>query len=124
VSAPFGGGFVLFYHAGRDTPAAADSYALLVRPHPDIAGALTARAGTRRPAARPPASLTGVLNKGRQLLAERPGILLVQIDLILGATDPNRTVSSAGPPSRSSSSVTVTFVAIPASIYGDGTLAR
>src|SRR6266516_1515443 len=86
-SAPFVGGFVPLRNAGRDAPAAADVDALFFRPRPDIAAVLMARRGTRWPAALPPANPAGVLDEGCQLLAERPGILLVQIDLVLRATD-------------------------------------
>jgi len=67
---------VLLHNAGRDALAAADRDALVVRPRPDIAAALTARRGTGC-----------VLSQGCQLLAERPGIVLVQIDLVRGAAD-------------------------------------
>ncbi len=49
---------------------------------------------------------------GCELLTERLGVLLVQVDLVLRAASPNRNVSSAAPPSRSSSSAAVIFVAI------------
>jgi hypothetical protein len=48
-----------------------------------------------------------MLDVGRQLLAERPGILLAQIDLVLGAAEPEPHRLPGRPPSRSSSSVTI-----------------
>jgi hypothetical protein len=83
-----GGGFILLNEAGRDAPAVADRDALAFRPRPDVAAALPACCGTPRPAARPPASLAGVLDERRKLLPERPGVLLAQIDLVLGAAQP------------------------------------
>jgi hypothetical protein len=54
-----------------------------------------------------------MFDEGRELLAERGRVLLVQVDLVLGAfhREPYRLVP--GPPSRSSSRTTVIFVAIP-----------
>ena len=43
--------------------------------------------------------------------AGRDPAAVAQIDLVVGATDPDRTVSSAGPPPRSSSRTTVIFAA-------------
>src|SRR5215472_9803830 len=80
LSGSSGRGFILRYHAGRDAPAGADRDALLCGPRPDVAAALPGRRRTR--AALSLASLAGVLDEGCQLLAERAGVLLVQVDLI------------------------------------------
>ena len=45
---------------------------------------------------------------------------VAQISLVAGATDPSRTVTSTGPPSRSSSRTTVIFAAIVASMPAIG----
>ena len=58
----------------------------------------------------------------RELLAERGGVRGVQVYLILGAAQAERTVSAAGPPSRSSSSLTVVFLAIMISVAATGLL--
>jgi hypothetical protein len=108
LSVPFGGGVVLLHHAGGDAPALADCDALVLRPGPDIAAALTACRGPRRLTSWSPACFAGVADDGGELLAQRRSVLLAQVDLILRAAEPERTVSSAGPPSRSSSSATVT----------------
>ena len=42
VSRSFGGGFVLLNYAGGDAPALADRDALVFRPRPDAAAAVTA----------------------------------------------------------------------------------
>src|SRR5262249_60575139 len=47
----------------------------------------------------PPPRLVGVLNEGRDLPAERIGVLLLRSISYSVAPSPNRTVSSAGPPS-------------------------
>lgn len=117
VSASVGSCLVLLHHAGGDTPARTDRDAMVVRPSPDIAAALTAGGGLGRPVDLPAPGLAGMLDERRRLLAERAGMLLAQVDLILHSAPPtlNRTVSAAGPPSRSSSSTTVTLRAIPTS---------
>src|SRR5215831_18480007 len=79
------GGFVLLGNAGRDAPALADRDAVVFRPRADIAAALTARSGTHRLAALSPASLAGVLDVGRDLPAEPAGVLLAEVDLVVGA---------------------------------------
>src|SRR5262249_60055739 len=84
----FSGCMVVRHHTGRDAPAGADRDALLALTRPDLADALTARRGACAPAPLPPVGLAGMRNERCQLLAERPGILLVQIDLVLGAADP------------------------------------
>jgi hypothetical protein len=52
-------------------------------------------------------SPAGVFDERGELAAERSGVRGAQVSLILGAVEPNRTVLSAGPPSRSSSLPTV-----------------
>src|SRR5215471_21506564 len=79
---------VLLHDAGGDAPAVADRDALALRPRPDAAAALPARRGTPGPAPRPPARLAGVPDEGRQLPAERRGVLAVQIYLVIRAVDP------------------------------------
>ena len=54
----------------------------------------------------------GMLDEGRHLLAERTGVFLAEIDLVLVPPMRNCSVSVAGPPSRSSSRVTVIFCAM------------
>src|SRR5579859_2505697 len=88
VSVPSGGGVVLLCHAGRDTPALADRDALVLRPGPDITAALTACRRARRPAGWSPRGFAGMLHEGGDLLTERSSVLLVQVDLILCAAEP------------------------------------
>ncbi len=61
-------------------PALIDRDALGFGPRPDITAARPARGGAARLAA---PGFAGVLDEGRQLLAERGGILGAQVDLIL-----------------------------------------
>jgi len=78
---------VLLYHTGGDAPALADHHAMLLCPCADISGALTL--GHSPPGAarlRPPRPAC-VLKVGRELLAERGGILGVQVDLVVGAIE-------------------------------------
>ena len=82
------GGFVLLDNARRDAPALADCDAVVFRPRTDIAAALTARCGTHRPAALSPSSLAGMFNVGRDLPAEPAGVLLAEVDLVVGAAEP------------------------------------
>src|SRR5262252_6000478 len=69
LSGSSGRGVVLRHHTGRDAPAAADRDALLLGPCPDVAAALPA--GRRARATLPSARPAGMLDEGRQLLAER-----------------------------------------------------
>src|SRR6266851_2819291 len=78
---------VLLQHAGRDTAALTDCQAVLFRPGPDITAALTADCGPPGPARLCPPGLAGVLKIGRELLAERGGVLGVQVNLIVGAVE-------------------------------------
>jgi hypothetical protein len=87
VLAPVARGVVLLHHAGRDAPAPADRDAVVFRSGPDITGALTAGHGTPGPARWCPPGLAGVLEERGELLAERGGVLLVQVDLIVRAAD-------------------------------------
>ena len=105
-------GLVLLHHAGWDAPALTDRDAMVFRPGPDIAAALAAGPGTPRPAGLRPPGLAGMLDERHELLAERGGVLLIQVNLIVAPPKANRIVSAAGPPSRSSSSATVTLWAI------------
>src|SRR6266704_3643546 len=86
---------VLLCHAGRDAPALANRQAVLLCPGPDITAALTA--GPPGPARLGPPGLAAVLNVGRELLAERGGVLGVQVDLIAGAieSEPHRLLRRA-----------------------------
>src|SRR5216684_1555447 len=85
--APVGRRVVLLCQAGRDAAALTDRQALLLRPGPDVTAALTARCGPPGPAGRCPPGLAGVLKVGCELLAERGGVLGVQVDLIVGALE-------------------------------------
>src|SRR5262249_16485734 len=80
-------------------PRAADRDALVFRPGLDVRAVLTAECGPPGPAPLPPPRLVGVLNEGRDLPAERIGVLLLRSISYSVAPSPNRTVSSAGPPS-------------------------
>src|SRR5215470_12489954 len=87
-SGSLGGGVVLLGHAGGDAPAVADRDALILRPGPDVRAALAAGRGPPGPAPRPPARLARALDEGRELPAERVGVLGAQVDLIVGAAEP------------------------------------
>lgn len=106
-------GFVLLSHVGGDTTAIADQDAVLSRPGPDIAAALTSRRVSRRSAALSTPRLTSMSNVRRELLAQRGRVLLVQINLVLEAAQPEPDRLIRRPPDRSSSSATAIFVAIP-----------
>jgi hypothetical protein len=121
---PCRGAFVLLDHARRDAAALADRDTLVLRPRPDIAAALTACCGTYRSAALSSSSLAGVFDVGRDLPAEPAGVLLLRSISDSEPPSPNRNVSSAGPPSRSSSSSTLTRCAIVASMIAMGYLHR
>src|SRR6266851_8979933 len=81
------GRLVLLDHAGRD-PASADRDAVVFGPGPDLATALPACRSPRSPACRPAPRLAGVLDERRELRAEGPGVLLAQVDLVIGAVEP------------------------------------
>jgi len=81
-------GFVLLDNVRRDAPALADRDALVFRPRPDIATALMARSSTHRAGALSPSRLAGMVNVGRDLPAEPAGILLAEVDLVVGAAEP------------------------------------
>jgi hypothetical protein len=49
---------------------------------------LTAGCGPRWPASLSWSGLTGVLDEGCEFLPERPGVLLIQVDLVLCAAEP------------------------------------
>src|SRR5260221_4146524 len=82
------GGVVLLGNARRYAPAVADRDALVFRPRPDAAAALTSRCRTAGPAALPASRLTGVLDERRELPAEPGGIPGAQIDHVLRAAQP------------------------------------
>src|SRR5262249_7895830 len=65
-----------------DAPALAYRQAVLLRPGPNVTRALAVGRGAAR--LRPPGR-AGVLQVGRELLAELRGVLGVQVDLIVGA---------------------------------------
>src|SRR5580704_2583897 len=85
VSAPVARGVVLLGHAGRDAAALTDRQAMLLRPGPDIARALPAGHSPAAPAAWCPSGFAGVLDIGREQLAEYGGVLGAQVDLIADA---------------------------------------
>src|SRR6476660_3961262 len=87
-SGSLSGGLVLLGHARGDTPAVADRDALVLRPGPDVRATLPACYGPPGPPPLPPARLAGVLDIGRQLPAERSGVLCAQLDLVLGTAKP------------------------------------
>jgi hypothetical protein len=91
------GGFVLLNNARRDAAALADRDALVFRPRPDVAAALTARCGTRRPAALSASGLSGMFDVGRDLPAEPAGILLAEVDLVFRAAVRRRAGTALGP---------------------------
>src|SRR5579859_1004786 len=80
-------GLVLLHHAGRDAPMLADRDALVFRPGPYIAAALPAGPGTPRLAGLCPPGLAGVLDERHELLTERGGVLLAQVNLIVAAAE-------------------------------------
>src|SRR5215467_7209637 len=60
---------------------------MVFRPGPDLPGALTTGHGTGRPGWLMPPGLAGMLDERRDLLAERGGVLLAQVDLIVRAAE-------------------------------------
>jgi hypothetical protein len=112
LSGPFDGGMVLLPHAGGNAPALADHDALGLRPGPDIGAALTACRGTRRPVGWSLPCCAGGFNERVSSLRNAAAFFLLRSISYSAPPKPNRTVSSAGPPSRSSSSATVTLCAI------------
>lgn len=95
-------------HAGRDVAAFTDHLAVLLPPMPGYHPGVPARHRAQGGAGLVPAGLAGVLDVGREQLAQRGGILGFKSISQPVPSTANRTVSSAGPPVRSSSSVTVT----------------
>jgi hypothetical protein len=87
ASAPARRGVIPRHHIRRNAPPGTDRNALPGRPRPDRSTTLTARRRPPGPAPRPPPSPAGVLDERCQLPAERRSVLLVQVDLILRATD-------------------------------------
>ena len=80
------GGLILLNHARGDAPAGTDRDTLFLRPGPDGGATLAAHRSPHHPAAR--ASPAAVFDERRQLLPERCGVLLVQVNLVLCAADP------------------------------------
>src|SRR5258706_12131932 len=70
-STSFGRGLVLRHHARREPPALTDRDAAVLRPHPDIAAALTGGGRPGRPAGQSPPGPACVLAERRQLLPGR-----------------------------------------------------
>jgi len=114
------GGFILLDNAGGDAAAAAERDAPVFRPGPDVRAALLAGGSPIRPVPLSSARLAGVLDVGGELLAESASVGGVQVDLVSVPPIPDRTVLSAGAPSRSSSRTTVIFVAIVGRHASDG----
>jgi hypothetical protein len=73
------GRVVLVHHAGGDAAALADRQTVLFDPGPDIIRALAVSGGPPGAARLRPAGPAGVLNIGRELLAELGGVLGVQV---------------------------------------------
>jgi len=88
---------VLLYHTGGDAPALADHHAMLLCPGADISGALAVGHRPRGAARLRPPGPAGVRKVGRELLAERGGVLGVQVDRVVVPSTANRMVCSAGP---------------------------
>src|SRR5215468_214184 len=78
-------------------PRSLTARAVLLRPGPDTTGTLTASRGPPGPSRRCPPRPAGVLKVGRELLAERGGVLGAQVDLIVGALEgkPHRLLGRA-----------------------------
>jgi hypothetical protein len=72
----------------RILPRALTAKPVVFRPPPDLAAPLPPRRRSCRPACRSAAGLAGVLDERRELLTEGVGVLKAQIDLILGAVEP------------------------------------
>src|SRR5262249_15720654 len=88
ASGPRGRGLVPLNNALGDAPAGADRKALVFRPGPDVAAALTACRGPPRPAARGPSCPARMVDEGGEVPAERPGVLLGQVDLVARPVQP------------------------------------
>ena len=71
-------GLILLHHGGRDAAALTDRQTMLFRPGPDIPRALPARCGPPGPASPGTPGPAGMLNVGRELLAQRGGVLGIQ----------------------------------------------
>jgi hypothetical protein len=104
------------HRAGRDTAALTDRQAMLFRRDPDITRTLPTGRGPPVAAGSLSARPLRVLGIGREQRAEQGGVLDAQIDLISVPSTANRTVSSVGPPVKSSSNATVTFCVISAAL--------
>src|SRR5690348_16821430 len=81
------GRMVLLDHSGGDAPPLTDRQTVLFRPDADITRALPVDHGPSRAARRCPPGPAGMLNVRRELLAQRGGVLGVQVDLIVGAVE-------------------------------------
>jgi hypothetical protein len=115
---------VLLDNAGGDAAAAAQRYALVFRPGPDVRAALPAGGSPLRPVPLSFARLAGVFDVEGELLAESTSAGGVQADLVVGASDPEPHRLIRGAASRSSSRTAVIFVAIVGLHAGDGLAAR
>ena len=115
ASAPARSGFVLRHHIGRDAPAGADRDPLLVRPRPDSGAAFAAHCGTPAWRRGPRPARRACSMNGASFLRNAAAFFLFKSISSSAPPTANRAVSTAGPPSRSSSRATVIFVAIPAS---------
>ena len=93
----FAGRLILLHHTGRNAAALTDRQAVLLRPGPDITGALPTGRGPARPARLCSPRIAGVLYIGCELLAECGGVLGIQVDLIVGALEgkPHRLLGRA-----------------------------
>jgi len=113
TSGPLGSGLVLLNELAGMRP-----WALTVMPWA-CAHARMLPLRSRLDAVRPPRAglsppgLAGMLDERCELAAQRRSVLLAQIDLLLGAIDPESHRFIGRPPSRSSWSSTVIFCAIP-----------
>src|SRR5262249_52981349 len=79
---------VLLDNVGGDAAAAAERGALIFRPRPDGRAAAPAGGSPPRPVPLPAARPAGVSEVGGELAAESRGVAGVQIDLVVGAADP------------------------------------
>jgi len=82
------GGFVLLDNVGGDAAVAAERDALVFRPRPDVRVASTAGGSPPRLVSLTSARPAGVFEVGGKLAGESRGVAGVQIDLVVGAADP------------------------------------
>jgi len=108
-------GVVLLHHAGRDAATVTDRQAVLLRPGPDLTRALPTALRPPSPVAGARPALRACSIYGASCLPNAAAFLPLRSISYSLPSKANRTISSAGPPVRSSSRATVTFWAIPAS---------